>query len=79
MLGGTGGVSPPAHPDVERRRLADEADGGVPMANCTLGGEIELISQLQLLLRRFDCFILIGCERGMPLCCCDSTGVTGCK
>jgi hypothetical protein len=37
------------------------------MANCTLGGEIELISRLQLLLRRFDCFMFIGCERGIPL------------
>jgi hypothetical protein len=55
--GGTGGVSPP---DVDLRRLADDADGGVPIANCTLGGEIELISKLQLLLLRFDCFILIG-------------------
>jgi hypothetical protein len=65
--GGTGGVSGP-HPDVERRRLPDEFDGGVPMANCTLGGDIELMSQLQLLLlRRFDCFMLMGCERGIPL------------
>jgi hypothetical protein len=66
VLGGTGGVSGP-HPDVERRRLPDEFDGGVPMANCTLGGDIELMSQLQLLLRRFDCFMLMGCERGIPL------------
>jgi hypothetical protein len=64
--GGTGGVS---LPDVERLRLAE---GGVPIANCTLGGEIELMSTLQLLLRRFDCFMLIGCERGIPLVhCCD--------
>lgn len=59
--GGTGGVS---LPDVDRLRLAD---GGVPIAKLTLGGDIELISKLQLLLRRFDCFILIGCERGIPL------------
>lgn len=69
--GGTGGVS---LPDVERRRLAE---GGVPIANCTLGGEIELMSRLQLLLRRFDCFMLIGCERGIPLGavehCCKKT------
>lgn len=54
MDGGTGGVS---LPDVERLRLAE---GGVPMAKFTLGGDIELMSRLQLLLRRFDCFILIG-------------------
>lgn len=59
--GGTGGVS---LPDVDLLRLAE---GGVPIANCTLGGEIELISRLQLLLRRFDCFMLIGWERGIPL------------
>lgn len=64
--GGTGGVSGP-QPDVERRRFPDEFEGGVPMANCTLGGDIELMSQLQLLLRRFDCFMLMGCERGIPL------------
>lgn len=66
VLGGTGGVSGP-HPDVDRRRLPEVFDGGVPMANCTLGGEIELMSQLQLLLRRFDCFMLMGWERGIPL------------
>lgn len=64
--GGTGGVSP--HPEVDRRRFPEEFDGGVPIANCTLGGEMELISQLlQLLLRRLDCFILIGCDRGIPM------------
>jgi hypothetical protein len=64
--GGTGGVSP--QPEVDLRRLPDEFDGGVPIANCTLGGEIELISQLlQLLLRRLDCFIFIGCDRGIPI------------
>lgn len=62
--GGTGGVS---GPQADVRRLPDEFDGGVPIANCTLGGEIELMSQLQLLLRRFDCFMLIGCDRGIPL------------
>jgi hypothetical protein len=63
--GGIGGVSPP---DVDRRRFADEDDGGVPIANCTLGGDIEFISRLQLLLRRlFDCFIFIGAERGIPV------------
>lgn len=67
VLGGTGGVSGP-QPDVDRRRLPDVFDGGVPMANCTLGGDIELMSQLQLLLlRRFDCFMLMGCDRGIPL------------
>lgn len=67
MLGGTGGVSGPP-PDAERLRLLDEFDGGVPMANWTLGGDIEFMSQLQLLLlRRFDCFMLMGCERGIPL------------
>lgn len=67
VLGGTGGVSGP-HPDVDLRRLPDELDGGVPIANCTLGGEIELMSQLlQLLLRRFDRFMLIGADRGIPL------------
>lgn len=64
VLGGTGGVS---GPDVERRRLPEELDGGVPIANCTLGGDIELMSQLQLLLRRFDCLMLMGCDRGIPL------------
>lgn len=63
MHGGTGGVSGP-HPDVDRRR---SPDGGVPIANCTLGGDIELMSQLQLLLRRLDCFMLMGCDRGIPL------------
>lgn len=53
---GGGGVSDP--PDVLRRRLF-----GVPIANCTDGGEIEFISQL--LLRRSDRFILIGCDRGI--------------
>lgn len=65
VLGGTGGVSGPK-PDV--RRLPDKFVGGVPIANCTLGGDIELMSQLQLLLlRRFDCFMLIGWDRGIPL------------
>lgn len=66
MQGGTGGVSGP-QPDVDRRRLPVELDGGVPIANCTLGGEIELMSQLQLLLRRLDCFMLMGADRGIPL------------
>lgn len=66
MLGGTGGVSGP-QPEVERWRLPDELDGGVPIANCTLGGEIEFMSQLQLLLRRLDCFMLMGADLGIPL------------
>lgn len=57
VLGGTGGVSGP-NPEV--RRLPAELEGGVPIANCTLGGDIELISQLQLLFRRFDCFMAMG-------------------
>lgn len=65
--GGIGGVSPPPPPDVERLRLPDELDGGVPIANCTCGGEMELISQFELLLRRFDGFMLIGCDRGIPV------------
>lgn len=63
--GGIGGVSPPP-PEVERLRFP-ELDGGVPIANCTVGGEIELISQFELLLRRFDGFMLIGCDRGIPV------------
>lgn len=35
-----GGVS---EPDVERRRFPNDA-GGVPIANCTCGGDIELMS-----------------------------------
>lgn len=55
-------------PEVDRRRFPAELNGGVPIANCTLGGDIELMSQLQLLLlRRFDCFMLMGCDRGIPL------------
>jgi hypothetical protein len=64
VLGGTGGVS---GPNADVRRLPVEFVGGVPIANCTLGGDIELMSQLQLLLRRFDCFMLMGWERGIPL------------
>lgn len=52
---GGGGVSDSDPPDVDRRRLPV---GGVPIANCTAGGEIELISQL--LFRCSDRFMLIG-------------------
>lgn len=52
---GGGGVSDSEPPDVERRRLPV---GGVPIANWTAGGDIELISQL--LFRCSDRFILIG-------------------
>jgi len=41
-----GGVSDSDPPEAERIRV-----GGVPMANCTAGGEIELMSLLTLLLR----------------------------
>lgn len=43
--GGFGGVSDNDPPDVDLLRLTDDRDGGVPMANCTDGGEIEFISQ----------------------------------
>lgn len=64
VLGG-GGVSDSDVPDVERRRTPA---GGVPMANCTDGGDIELIDVL--LLRLSDScdgcfFMLMGCERGI--------------
>lgn len=52
---GGGGVSDSDPPEVDLRR---PPDGGVPMANCTAGGEIELISQL--LFRCSDRFMLIG-------------------
>lgn len=52
---GGGGVSESEPPDVDRRRLPV---GGVPIANCTAGGEIELISQL--LFRCSDRFMVIG-------------------
>lgn len=57
-----GGVSDSEPPEVERCRPC----GGVPMANCTAGGEMELISLLTLLLRWSGlCFTLMGWERGM--------------
>lgn len=65
VLGGTGGVSG-WPPDVDRRRLPEVLEGGVPIANWTLGGDIELMS-LQLLLYRLDCFMLMGADRGIPL------------
>lgn len=65
VLGGTGGVSA-CPPDVDRRRLPEVLEGGVPIANCTLGGDIELMS-LQLLLFRLDCFMLMGADRGIEL------------
>lgn len=43
--GGFGGVSDNDPPDVDLLRLTDDRDGGVPIANCTDGGEIEFISQ----------------------------------
>lgn len=42
QLGG-GGVSESDPPEVDRRRLPE---GDVPIANCTVGGDMELISQL---------------------------------
>lgn len=39
--GASGGDSDSEPPDVERRRLPS---GGEPMANCTAGGEMELMS-----------------------------------
>lgn len=57
---GGGGVSESEVPDAERRR---EPIGGVPMANCTDGGDMELIEEL--LLRCSERFMLMGCERGM--------------
>lgn len=42
---GGGGVSDSEVPDAERRRTPA---GGVPMANCTEGGDIELIDELLL-------------------------------
>lgn len=53
---GGGGVSDNELPDAERCR---PPIGGVPMANCTAGGDIELRSEL-LLLRCSDRFMLIG-------------------
>ena len=65
--GGLGGVSESDDPEADRIRPmpAKETDGGVPIANCTAGGEIELMSQALLLLRRSERFMFIGCERGM--------------
>lgn len=57
---GGGGVSDNEPPDVERRLVP----GGVPIANCTAGGDIDDIIS-QLLLQCSDLFILMGCERGM--------------
>uniref|UniRef100_A0A8W7PVT0 Uncharacterized protein n=1 Tax=Anopheles coluzzii TaxID=1518534 RepID=A0A8W7PVT0_ANOCL len=65
QLGG-GGVSDSEPPDVDLRR---PQDGGVPMANCTAGGEIDRISQL---LPRFsDRFILIGSDRAGEISVAD--------
>lgn len=63
VLGG-GGVSDSEVPEADRR-LAPI--GGVPIANCTDGGEIELIDELLFLCS--DRFMLMGCERGMELDC----------
>lgn len=61
---GGGGVSDRDPPEVDRRRPL----GGVPIANCTAGGDIELISFV-LLLRCSDRFMLIGWDRGMEFEC----------
>lgn len=58
---GGGGVSDNELPDAERCR---PPIGGVPIANCTAGGDIELRSEL-LLFRCSERFMLIGWDRGM--------------
>lgn len=70
--GATGGDSDSDPPDVERRRVPN---GDEPIANCTAGGDIELISMADgavvailltlLLLCRSVRLMLIGCERGI--------------
>lgn len=73
--GASGGDSDSEPPDVERRRLPG---GGEPMANCTAGGEMELMSTADgtvagavfaifvvLLFRWSERFMLMGCERGI--------------